>query len=137
MSRKITKIVINILQKISDNERYLQNAWKQAVFEILGLHYIKFQIPTAYGLITIIIMVWQGTRSHSFFFVLLRLVIWKSIERWILRCIFWPQSEFDRCVRTAQNFRPTLKILMLGTVRQTDHVTHNKSGKLRAKNSSE
>ena len=26
LSRKITKIVINILQKNSDNERYLQNA---------------------------------------------------------------------------------------------------------------
>ena len=34
----------------SDNERYLQNAWKQAVFEILRLYHLKFQIPTAYGL---------------------------------------------------------------------------------------
>ena len=50
MSRKITKIVINILQKNSDNERYLQNAWKQAIFEILSLYYLKFQIPTACGL---------------------------------------------------------------------------------------
>ena len=45
------KIVINILQKISDNERYLQNAWKQAIFEILRLHYLKFQIPVVKGLI--------------------------------------------------------------------------------------
>ena len=44
------KIVINILQKNSDNERYLQNAWKEAIFEILRLHYLKFQIPPAYGL---------------------------------------------------------------------------------------
>ena len=38
------------LKKISDNERYLQNAYKQAIFQILRLHYLKFQIPTAYGL---------------------------------------------------------------------------------------
>ena len=47
---KITKIVINIFQKNSENERYLQNAFKQAIFEILRLHYLRFQIPTAYGL---------------------------------------------------------------------------------------
>ena len=51
LSRKITKIVINILQNNSDNERYLQNALKQAIFKILRLHYLKFQMPTAYGLI--------------------------------------------------------------------------------------
>ena len=50
LSRKITKIVINILQKNSDNERYFQNAWKQAIFEILRMHYSKFQIPVVKGL---------------------------------------------------------------------------------------
>ena len=57
----ITKIVINILQKNSDDERYLQKALKKAIFEnfiiihyfniILILHNLKFQIPTACGLI--------------------------------------------------------------------------------------
>ena len=52
MSRKITKlrIVINKLEKNSDNERYLKNAQKQAIFKILRLRYLKFQILTAYGL---------------------------------------------------------------------------------------
>ena len=50
MSRKITKIVINILQKNSDNEKYFQKSFKQAIFEILRLHNLKFQIPTAYRL---------------------------------------------------------------------------------------
>ena len=39
-----------MLQKNSDNKRYLQNIQKQAIFEVLRLHYLKFQIPTAYGL---------------------------------------------------------------------------------------
>ena len=41
---------MNILQKNSHNERYLQNAQKQVIFEILRLHFLKFQIPVVKGL---------------------------------------------------------------------------------------
>ena len=46
-----TKIVIT-----NCHERYLLNAQKQAIFEILMLHYLKFQIPTAYGLTKLILL---------------------------------------------------------------------------------
>ena len=50
-SRKITKIVIYVLQQNSDDERSSQKAEKLADFDLLRLQYFKFQIPTAWGLI--------------------------------------------------------------------------------------
>ena len=47
LSQKITKIVKNILQKNSDNERYLQNAQKQAISKTGGT---KGSIPVVKGL---------------------------------------------------------------------------------------
>ena len=43
-------MVYNILQKNSDNWKIFAKCLKQAIFEILRLHYLKFQIPTAYAL---------------------------------------------------------------------------------------
>ena len=44
---KNTKIIIYFLQQNTDNKKCLLKVYKQADIEILRLHYLKFQIPTA------------------------------------------------------------------------------------------